>query len=262
MTEDYSQASEAETNEFWDEKARANKDNPSRAVGVDDELRTRCIENAQRIVVGRALRRAVSSLDGKTERVLDFGCGVGRWLPHLDANFDAYLGVDISSEMLDIARKNYPQSKFSRLNNFTIDAEDTSFCLAFCIAVLHHNSYVNQDALIRELSRVVRPGGQLLLLESKGARMCGSGRIFYSRPVTDWIETVESEGFRHVETTGTCYQFADRIFAKVFSRAVARRPLMYRTSIFFDSQVMPYITPMLPGRFHERVLMRFERSSA
>lgn len=259
MAKDYSEAAEAETNQFWDEKALANKENPSRAVGVDDELRTRCIENAQRVIVIRALRRAVLDLKGRTERVLDFGCGVGRWIPHLDANFDAYHGVDISSEMLNISRMKFPRNEFSRLKNFKIDAEDDSFCLVFCIAVLHHNSYVNQDALIRELSRVVRPGGQLLLLESSGAKVSGSGHTFYPRLEPDWIEMIEQKGFQHIETAGTCYRFADRVYAKVLSRGVSKRPFFYRTSILFDSKIMPYLAPALPRRFHERLVLRFEK---
>ena len=261
MSRDHSEAEEAETTEFWNEKARRNTGNPGRAVGVDDELRNRCIENAQHVSVGRAVRRAASSLNGQRHKVLDFGCGVGRWVPLLDRYFPDYHGVDISTDMLDIARRENPQKSFTRLENFTIDAEDESFCFAFCVAVLHHNSYGNQESLLKELGRVVRPGGQLLLFESRGERVRGSNQIFYPREEADWMDAAERMGFQHVETTGTCYGFADRVLARLLPKVASNGQLANRASAFVDAYVMPYLARFLPSRYHERLMLRFEKKA-
>src|SRR6186997_2597704 len=41
----------------------------------------------------------------KRERVLDFGCGVGRLAPALSEEFGQYVGVDISKGMIERARR-------------------------------------------------------------------------------------------------------------------------------------------------------------
>lgn len=64
MSKKYSESAEAETTSFWDEKARRNTDRPSHAVGVDDPLRNRCIENAQRVVVNRGIRAGLDQCSG------------------------------------------------------------------------------------------------------------------------------------------------------------------------------------------------------
>jgi SAM-dependent methyltransferase len=260
MEDDYSKAAEQETTAFWDEKARRNIDDPGRAVGVDDALRNRCIEKAQNIVVGKAIRKTVSDLNGKAESVLDFGCGVGRWIKLLDQHFPTYYGVDISPKMLDIARKEHPRKAFSRLENFQISEPDDSFCLALSVAVLHHNSYANQEVLLGELSRVTRSGGQLLLFESNGSRVSGEKHTFYPRKEADWIEATERAGFRHLDTAGTCYRFTDRLITKVLPTGLAQKRLVYRASILADSRLMPHVAPFLPSRFHERLAMRFEKN--
>lgn len=250
----------AETTRFWDEKARHNSSMPSIAVGVDDPLRNRCIEKSQQAVIPGVIRAAVADLQSQCDRVLDFGCGVGRWIPTLDTCFSAYHGVDISSEMLNIARQEFPGKTFSKLNNLKIDAADTSIDFALCVAVLHHNTYINQDAMLDEFSRVVRLGGQLLLFEANGPRVPASTfSIFYPRLEADWIEAAAKAGFRHLGTTGTCYSYADRVVRKWFSRRFAAKPIIYRVCAFLDSYVMPYLTRFLPSRVHERLAMRFER---
>jgi ubiquinone/menaquinone biosynthesis C-methylase UbiE len=250
----------AETKKFWDEKARHNSGRPSHAVGVDDPLRNRCIEKSQQVIIPAAIRATVADLQNQCDRVLDFGCGIGRWIPTLDAYFMNYHGVDISSEMLDIARQEFSGKTFSKLRNLRIDAEENSVDFVLCVAVLHHNTYINQDVMLGELSRVVRPGGQLLLFESNGLRVTESTHsVFYPRREADWIEVTERAGFRHLETTGTCYSFAERVMAKCLSKTIVETPIIYRACAFLDSYVMPYLTRFLPSRFHERLGMRFER---
>ena len=262
MSEEFSTIDAAEIAAYWNAKARANVTNPSLAVGVDDEVRTRCIESAQHAVLDRAIRRAARVARTGSSSVLDFGCGVGRWAPILERLFDTYHGVDISDEMLEIARTQFPGRRFSRLDGFRTGACDASYDLAFSVAVLHHNPYLNQEALLGELGRVVRPGGQLLMFESVSPRINDTGRTFYPRPESDWIGAVERRGFRHIETVGTCYAFAERVFARALPGRLAANSRLSRLTAFLDSRVMPHLAPLLPRRYHERLAFRFEKLPA
>src|SRR5271170_1130786 len=46
---------------------------------------------------------------GSTIRVLDIGCGVGRWAHHLGEKVGLYHGVDFSSELIAVADRAWQQ---------------------------------------------------------------------------------------------------------------------------------------------------------
>jgi len=72
-------------------------------------------------------------------RVLDVGCGNGRLIEVLEDKQVDYLGVDNSRELIDLARKNYPDYKFLTGNILNLDRiPDSNFDYVFSIAVLHH----------------------------------------------------------------------------------------------------------------------------
>ena len=49
-------------------------------------------------------------LVGENKRILDLGCGTGKLLSALNPSYG--VGVDISSNMISIAQKNYPKHEF------------------------------------------------------------------------------------------------------------------------------------------------------
>lgn len=105
------------------------------------------------------------------ERVLDVGCGCG-----LDALVAAHLvgptgrvvGVDLTPEMLDVARSAVP-SHLSKVVTFLeasilrLPFEDGSFDLALSNGVL--NLVPDKDAAFREICRVLRTGATLAIVD-------------------------------------------------------------------------------------------------
>jgi len=248
------------TETFWDRKAQRNNGSTGDAVGHDDPWRNRCIERAQRPIIRRAIGNSARSLGEKSKRVLDLGCGVGRWISELTTHFPNYLGVDISRPMLRIASERYPEHVFSKQENMVLNIEDGSVDFAVSIAVLHHNSYENQDKLLAELHRVLRPGGELLLFESNGRPTKNNISIFYPRSPEDWVATVEQRGFKLIEKCGTAYYFISAILSRIIGSEKWLKTPLGRGSLWLDSFVTPVISPFLPQRFHERLLMRFTKN--
>ncbi len=251
----------AATEAYWDRKAEHGVRDPERAVGVAEPGINRCIDRAQRPLISRAIRRAAKHLGDGSRSVLDFGCGVGRWVPTLAESFPDYHGIDISSSMVRLARERYPNHRFSKQDGITLRLDDESVDFLSSIAVLHHNAYATQEALLREFHRVLRPHGELLLFDALGKRTDKEPAVFYPRPTKDWIDVVEQQGFRLVHTRGTAYHILSAAVTKLLGSSDWMRSPLGRGLLWLDSFVTPVLSPLLPGRFHVRQLMTFRKVS-
>ncbi len=97
--------------------------------------------------------------------VLDIGCGTGR-LYQLLADFQEveYLGLDQSEEQLNMAKKDFPKNNYLVAEMTSLPLPDKNFDLVFCIATLHHlNKEEDRDKALKEIKRVLKPGGYLLM---------------------------------------------------------------------------------------------------
>ena len=100
--------------------------------------------------------------------VLDFGCGIGASLPHLKATFaDAALtALDVSRKSLDIAAARFPgAAQMLHYDGRTAPLPDASQDLIFSACVFHHIDASEHVRLMRDLHRLLRPGGRLVIFE-------------------------------------------------------------------------------------------------
>lgn len=94
-------------------------------------------------------------------KVLDVGCGTGRFLSALPARYER-AGIDLSARMLDYAREKGLDVELASGDKLPFD--DDSFDLVATFAVLHH--LIDPDvvrASLREMVRVARPGGAVVV---------------------------------------------------------------------------------------------------
>jgi len=97
------------------------------------------------------------------QRVLDFGCGVGRVLVGLADIAPDVLGIDVSPSMLAEARRNcdvhgIPHVKLA-LSDDELSAVDGDFDLVHTFIVLQHLEIARGRHLFQQLLRRIRPGG-------------------------------------------------------------------------------------------------------
>ena len=104
-----------------------------------------------------------SFLVSRNARILDVGCGYGRTLHELSLHGYANLtGVDFSSAMVERGRRVYPDLRLMVAEGSVLPFEPASFDAVILFAVITGNSRdTDQDAIIEEISRILRPGGIL-----------------------------------------------------------------------------------------------------
>ena len=108
-------------------------------------------------------RRALLLGEAKPgERVLDLGCGAGRFVAALrDAGADP-VGVELAEAALERARVNAPGADLRLLaDDGSVPLEHASVDLVWCSEVLEH--VPDTAHLLLEVRRVLRPGGRLLV---------------------------------------------------------------------------------------------------
>jgi SAM-dependent methyltransferase len=96
------------------------------------------------------------------ERVLDLGCGAGRFVAALrDAGADP-VGVEIAEAALERARANVPGADLRLVEpDGSLPLEHGSVDLVWCSEVLEH--VADTAHVLLEVRRVLRPGGRLLV---------------------------------------------------------------------------------------------------
>lgn len=114
---------------------------------------------------GAAMRRR--QLEPAHGRVLEIGAGTGRNLPHFPAAVDELVVTEPNEAMLRRARSKAGDGSravtFAAASAQELPFPDGSFDTVVCTVVLC--SVPDQAAALREVRRVLRPGGQLLFAE-------------------------------------------------------------------------------------------------
>ena len=100
--------------------------------------------------------------DNNFKKVLEAGCGTGRWIQSLyDKNINVF-GLDFSFDMLKIQQENY-----SNLNIINADADfipfkNNFFVLIFCVNAIHH--FPDKLKFIDEAKRTLASNGMLAVI--------------------------------------------------------------------------------------------------
>ena len=93
----------------------------SRRNVVDAYKKWEAISHAEHICIDEAFYAGC--------KVLDLGCGAGRFAKLLGDKAGVYLGVDVSAEMIDAAKEKYPELKFVQSDIINFRTDDDSWDL-------------------------------------------------------------------------------------------------------------------------------------
>lgn len=147
-----------------------------------------------------ALRPHIGTWSGR--RVLDVGCGVGRWSLQLAAQGNHVVGMDLSQTMVDVARRRAVEQglscRFQQGNVVHADLDDRFDSILVVTVLQHILDPVDVRRAIDNLVRHLNPGGSLVLLEAAptGAQDRCDTNVFHARCESDYRELLMEAGLR------------------------------------------------------------------
>ena len=97
-------------------------------------------------------------------RILEIGCGPGTivdYLPQVE-----YVGFDLSSKYIEMARKRFPQAEFvcERVSRFSLEKQQT-FDVVLALGVVHHLDDQEARQLFQIASDALKSGGKLITID-------------------------------------------------------------------------------------------------
>lgn len=93
-----------------------------------------------------------------SESILDLGCGTGAFTSRIAGTFPRIIGIDMSPELVETAKKINPNVvyKVGDIEKLDIDENSVDICTLF--GVLHH--FQNIENVMHEVHRVLKKGGR------------------------------------------------------------------------------------------------------
>jgi ubiquinone/menaquinone biosynthesis C-methylase UbiE len=96
-----------------------------------------------------------------SNNMLELGCGTGHWTRlFLERGYEV-TGIDVSEAMLDIAKSKNLNATFLSGDSTALDFSDNTFYIVSSITMLEFIE--NQQKVIDEIYRVLKPGGTVIL---------------------------------------------------------------------------------------------------
>ena len=102
---------------------------------------------------------------GEELNVLDIGCGNGALLDALSGRITSGAGVDVSQQMISHAQERHSTQEhlsFTHIEGPSLPFEDDHFDVVISFLSFR---YLDWDPLMREVVRVLKPGGRLLVVD-------------------------------------------------------------------------------------------------
>lgn len=171
----------------------------------------------------------VRAMASSSPRLLEVGCGTGRWLAEARPSARFVCGLDRSAGMLDKARAS--GARLVRGDAASLPFRGASFDGLLCINALHH--FAAPESFVADAARVLVPGGKVAVVGMDpaagrdrwylyhffaGTREADLARYPPAATVAGWLQQA---GFRGVRTG-----VATRIAETLLGRGVFEDPIL------------------------------------
>lgn len=130
--------------------------------------------------------------------IADLGAGNGYFAIPMAKNAKTVYAVDIEPEMLEMLKENADQEQVKNIqyvesNLDQIQLDNDSVEKVMISFVLHHVPDV--DKTVREIKRILKPGGQMLVIEFKALETESGPPLHIRIPADEMAEKLKRHGF-------------------------------------------------------------------
>jgi len=162
------------------------------------------------------------------EKVLDLGCGNGRWFKVFKEKKVDYIGVDFSEKLVEIAKKQFPEAKFLVADALNLPFPENFFDKVYSLSVLHHiPSKELRIQSLEEIKCVLKPNGRaiitvwkfhqlkerLLLLKYTILKLIGKSKLDFKDIFEPWGKKLER--YYHCFSKRELKKLAEKVGFKV-----------------------------------------------
>jgi SAM-dependent methyltransferase len=164
---------------------------------------------------------------------LDVGCGIGVLHRYIRHRFTRLCAVDVSTGCLEQAARANSGVEYRSYAGAELPFACGEFDLAFAICVLHHVPPADCLGFIREMARVIRPGGVVCIIEHNplnpltqlSVRRCEFDRDAVLLPAWRTARLMARAGLREIDSRYFLLLPSAAAPARAIERGIARLPL-------------------------------------
>ena len=156
-------------------------------------------------------------LPKKPKKILDVATGTGDLAIALtETNASEIIGIDISIEMLDIGKKKVKKHKRNKIIKLEIgDSEEIGYPSNYFDAVtvaFGVRNFENLEKGLSEIHRVLRPGGDLIVLETAVPQKVPLRQFYklytyFIMPLMSWIFSTDKFAYQYLSDSANRFPF-------------------------------------------------------
>ena len=113
------------------------------------------------------LAKKCQGMDAPLNNILDFGSGIGNSVPYFRKYFvDSSIScAEVSQASIDFAKARFPGNELYLKIDDSLNIDSNSYDIVFSACVFHHIPPSEHSYWLKELYRVLKPGGILAIYE-------------------------------------------------------------------------------------------------
>lgn len=150
---------------FFDQRANKKVKNLMEITSFQEEknLNQRQIEESEVLL---------DNINFNGKKILEIGCGLGRWASFFHDKCDVYLGIDYSKNLIQIAKENYnfENCYFQEMSAFDIDINELivrpPFDIIFIAGVLIYLNDEDIPLMIKEINKIASENKVIYIRET------------------------------------------------------------------------------------------------
>ena len=189
----------------------------------------------------------LARVPARCRRALEIGCGAGEFSRLLARHSEHVLALDLSSQMISLARRRsklYPNIDYVEADVMASDFPDGEFDCVATLTTLHH---LPTEAALRKIRKALKPGGVFLCLDlyrrSNLTDLLFDGAAYPAGLLLRLLKTGRLRPRREVREAYAEHGKTDRyltlprveeVCAEIMPGAVVTRHLLWRYSVVWE----------------------------